>query len=181
MYCYESNDSQICLNLSRFTKIRIVMILKQWYDTMKYKIWANLTHFFDYNYKLIPWITSSKSSNQKLEFIQPWVTQRLIWSWNDQQDNWTLRSHLSWWLAIFSFIRIQIIFFPHCFFYNIIPVCSSMQRHWSFNWTSALFLPSSLLQNFMLKLLWSQISQVSAFFSAFHKRSWRFRIYKKKM
>ena len=71
-----------------------------------------LTHFSDYNYKLIPWITSSKSSNQKLEFIQPWVTQCLIWSWNDQQDNWTLRSHLSWWLAIFSFIRIQIIFFP---------------------------------------------------------------------
>ena len=89
-----------------------------------------LTHFSDYNYKLIPWITSSKSSNQKLEFIQPWVTQCLIWSWNDQQDNWTLRSHLSWWLATFSFIRIQIIFFrivPFITSYPCVVQCNGIE------------------------------------------------------
>ena len=113
MYCYDSNDSNDSTNMSELVQIHYdtnVMILKQWYDTMKHKIWYWPTF-------LTTTINLFLGSLRASRAIKNWNSyspelQCLIWSWNDQQDNWTLRSYLSWWLAIFSFIRIQIIFFP---------------------------------------------------------------------
>ena len=68
MNCYNSYDSQTCLNLFRINMIRIDMILKHvktWnQNMMKYsKIWANGTKkVSDDDYKVIP---SSKPSDQK--------------------------------------------------------------------------------------------------------------------
>jgi hypothetical protein len=70
MNCYNSYDSQTCLNLFRFNMIQIDSILKHvrtWNQNMtKYsKIWANgIKKVFDDN-KVIPWIAASKSSDQK--------------------------------------------------------------------------------------------------------------------
>ena len=70
MNFYNSYDSQICLNLFRINMIRIDTILKHvktWFQNMmKYSnIWANgRKKVCD---KVIPWIASSKSSDQKLK------------------------------------------------------------------------------------------------------------------